>query len=218
VARPIATDETTGAFLGGLRLMAADGTTLDLADTPEHARALGQPTSGCGQRGGAFPPLRSVALIETGTHARCDAVLRSFRCGEAPAALRLLRSVGPGMLLLWDRGFHSYGMVRATLGRAAHFLGRTTGNVVLQPTEGLADGSCLAAIYPTPKARRRGEDGIGVRLIEHALDTPAGPGREQYRLITALLDERACPAERLATTYPQRWEIATALDEVKLHQ
>jgi hypothetical protein len=59
------------------------------------------------KKGGAFPQLRVVALIETGTHALCDAVLRPFRCGEAPAALRLRRSVGPGMLLLWDRGFHS---------------------------------------------------------------------------------------------------------------
>ena len=218
VAGPIATDETTGAFLGGLRLMAVDGTTLDLADTPENERAFGRPTSGRGERGGAFPQLRVVALIETGTHALCDAVLRPCRCGEAPAALRLLRSVGPGMLLLWDRGFHSYELVRATLCREADVLGRARGNVVLQPTEVLADGSFLAAIYPTPKARRRGEDGIVVRVIEYALDTPAGPGREKYRLITSLTDERAFPAERLATTYHERWEIETALDEVKVHQ
>ena len=159
-----------------------------------------------------------IALIETGTHALCDVVLRPFRYGEAPAALRLLRSVGPGMLLLWDRGFHSYEMVRATRGREAHFLGRTKGNVVLQPTEVLADGSFLASIYPTPKARRRGEHGIAVRVIEYALDSPAGPGTEKYRLITSLTDERACPAEQLAATYHERWEIETALDEVKVHQ
>ena len=53
---------------------------------------------------------------------------------------------------------------------------------------------------------------------EYALDTPAGPGREKYRLITSLLDERAFPAEQLAATYHERWEIETALDEVKVHQ
>src|ERR671929_1057203 len=41
VARPIAAARTRGAFLGGLRLMAIDGTTLDVADTPENARAFG---------------------------------------------------------------------------------------------------------------------------------------------------------------------------------
>jgi hypothetical protein len=218
VAGPIATREMRGAFLGGLRLMAVDGTTLDLADTTENERAFGRPTTARGSQRGAFPQVRVVALIETGTHAICDAVLRPCRCGEVPAALRLLRSIGPGMLLLWDRGFHSYEMVRATLAREAHVLGRTKGNVVLQPTEMLADGSFLATIYPTPRARRRGEDGLTLRVIEYALDSPAGPGREKYRLITSLLDARAFPAEQLAATYHERWEIETTLDEVKVHQ
>jgi hypothetical protein len=218
VAGPRATPATRGAFLGGLRLMAVDGTTLDLADTAENERAFGRPTTARGSKRGAFPQVRVVALIETGTHAICDAVLRPCTRSEAPAALRVLRSVGPGLLLLWDRGFHSYEMVRATLAREAQFLGRTKGNVVLQPTEVLADGSFLAAIYPTPRARRRGEHGIVLRVIEYALDSPAGPGREKYRLITSLLDDRAFPAAQLAATYHERWEIETTLDEVKVHQ
>lgn len=218
VAGPLATPRTAGAFLGGLRLMAIDGTTLDVADTPDNERAFGRPTTGRGTKSGAFPQPRVVALIETGTHAICDAVLRPYRCSEAPAGLRLLRSVGPGLLLLWDRGFHSYAMVRATRAHEAHFLGRTKSNVVFTPTEILADGSFLASIYPSPTARRRGKDGIELRVIEYALDTPAGPGREKYRLITSLLDERAFPAEQLAATYHERWEIETTLDEVKVHQ
>jgi hypothetical protein len=216
VACPIATARTGGAFLGGLRLMAIDGTTIDVADTPENERAFGRPTTGRGV--GACPQIRVLALIETGTHVLCDAVIRPFGSGEVPTALRLLRSVGPGMLLLWDRGFHSYEMVRATLQREAQFLGRTKRNIVLRPTEILPDGSFLARIYPSPTARRRDEDGIEVRVIEYALDTAAGPGREQYRLITSLLSERAFPAEQLAATYHERWEIETTLDEVKVHQ
>src|SRR6266702_3273654 len=34
--------------------------------------------------------LRLMALIETGTHALCDVVVRPFRCAEQPAGLRLL--------------------------------------------------------------------------------------------------------------------------------
>ncbi len=86
---------------------------------------------------------------------------------------------------------------------------------MLRPTEVLTDGSFLAQLYPAPTARRRNEPGIERRVIEDALDTPAGPGRETYRLITALLDEHACPAELLAATYHERWEIETALDEVR---
>src|SRR5215213_8213759 len=168
VARPIATARTGGAFLGGLRLMAIDGTTLDVADTPENDRAFGRPTTGRGI--GAFPQVRVLALIETGTHAICDAVIRPFRSAEVPTALRLLGSVWPGMLLLWDRGFHSYDLVRATLERQAHCLGRTTRNIVLRPTEILTDGSFLARIHPSPEARRRDQQGIEVRVVEYALD------------------------------------------------
>jgi hypothetical protein len=216
VARPIATARTRGAFLGGLRLMAIDGTTLEVADTPANERAFGRHTTGRGAS--AFPQLRVLALIETGTHVICDVVIRPVRSGEVPTARRLLRSVGPGMLLLWDRGFHSYELVGATLDRQAHFLGRTKRNVVLRPTEVLTDGSFLARIYPSPAARQRDEQGIALRVVEYTLDTPAGPGRETYRLITSLLDEQAFPADHLATTYHERWEIETALDEVKVHQ
>lgn len=216
VAQPIATMRTQAAFLGGLRLMAIDGTLIDVADTPANERAFGRPTTGRGA--GAFPQIRVLALIETGTHVICDAIIRPCRSGEVPTALRLLRAVGPGMLLLWDRGFHSYEMVRTTLEQQAHFLGRTKRNIVLRPTEILTDGSFLAQIYPSPEARRRNEQGIELRVIEYALDTPAGPGRETYRLITSLLDERTFPAEQLAATYHERWEIETALDEVKVHQ
>src|SRR5437764_10633490 len=101
------------------------------------------------------------------------------------ATLRLLRSVGPDMLLLWDRNFHSFEMVRATLARQAHFLGRTKVSLVFTPTELLADGSFLARIYPSPTARRHDCHGITVRVIECALDTPAGPGQDKYRLVTS---------------------------------
>jgi hypothetical protein len=220
VAGPIATPETPSAFLGGLRLMAIDGSTLDVGDTPENARAFGRPAThrGATASPGAFPQLRLVALIETGTHALCDVVLRPFHGGEAPAGRHLVRSVGPGMLVLWDRGFHSYEMVRRVLAREAHFLGRTKANVVLPVERVLPDGSYLSTLYPTSTARRRRQDGIVVRVVEYALDTPAGPGKERYRLVTSLLDHRAFPADVLATTYHERWEVETTLDEVKVHQ
>ncbi len=145
-------------------------------------------------------------------------MLRPFRGGEVPAARHLLRSVEKGMLLLWDRGFYGYDLLRRTLARGAQFLGRTKTNVVLPPETVLADGSFLSTIYPSPAARRRRQDGIVVRVVEYALDTAAGPGKERYRLVTSLLDHRAFPADVLATTYHERWEIETALDEVKVHQ
>ena len=58
--------------------------------------------------------LRLVMLVEAGTHLLTDALLCPYRMGERVRALRLLRSVTAEMLLMWDRGLHSYKMVRAT--------------------------------------------------------------------------------------------------------
>ena len=216
VAGRLANPDTPGAFLHSLRLRAVDGTTLEVAETSANLRAFGRLR---GRRGvSGFPQLRVVALIETGNHALCDVVLRPCRAAETPAGRRLLRSIGPGMLLLWDRNFHSFEMIRGVRARGADCLGRAKTNLVFEPTEVLADGSFLAAVYPTPYDRLRRRGGIPVRVIEYALDTPAGPGRERYRLITSLLDERTFPAEQLARAYHERWEVETTLDEVKVHQ
>ena len=39
----------------------------------------------------------------------------------------------------------------------------------------------------------------------------------RYRLITTILDHVKAPAEELAALYHERWEIETALDELKTH-
>jgi hypothetical protein len=219
LAGPAAPPELPGAFLFGLRLMAIDGSTLDLPDTPANARAFGRPTTGRGEKVGAFPQLRLVWLVEAGTHVLCDLILRPYRAGEAPAARRLLRSVGPGMPPMGDRGLHSYEMIRGTHARRAELLGRVGKAIVLAPEELLRDGSFLAFVYPSPPHRRRRQAGILVRVIEYAIDGPARPGREaRYRLITSLLDPGRYPAATLAAEYRQRWEVESTADEVKVHQ
>ncbi len=82
VCRPLATATTPGAFLFGLRLLALDGTTLDLADTPANVRVFGRQP---GPRGtSAWPRVQVVALSECAlaadevtTHQRPAIPLRS---------------------------------------------------------------------------------------------------------------------------------------------
>jgi len=219
LAGPAAPPNLPGAFRFGLRLMAIDGSTLDLPDTPANACAFGRPTTNRGEQAGAFPQVRLVWLVEAGTPVLCDLVLRPYRAGEAPAARRLLRSVGAGMLVMWDRGLHSYEMLQDTRDRGADFLGRVGKAIVLAPEELLRDGSFLAFVYRSPTHRRKRLDGLLVRVIEYAIDDPARPGRrERYRLVTSLLDPQQAPAAALAAEYHQRWEVESAADEVKVHQ
>lgn len=75
---------------------------------------FGYPGTRPGSRA-AFPKVRLVLLIEAGTHLIFDALMCPYRIGERVRVQKLLRSVGADMLLMWDRGLHSYAMVQATL-------------------------------------------------------------------------------------------------------
>ena len=217
VCRPLATPATPGAFLFGLRLVAIDGTREDVPDTPANERVFGRHRT---QRGpAAFPQLVGVYLVECGTHTIVDAGFWPGRTSERVGALRLLRSVGPGMLVLWDAGLHSFEMAQRTRARDAHFLGRVPSGVRLIPIHVCSDGSSWAYLYPGTDTKRRGAVRLLVRIVEYALTDPGRPGcGEVRRLMTSLLDPTSAPALDLIDAYHERWESELTIDEVDTHQ
>lgn len=175
LVRPMATMETIGAFLNGLRVVVIDGTTFDIPDSDANSRVFGRPSTRPGTTA-AFPKVRLVMLIEAGTHLIFDALMCPYRMGERVRALKLLRSVGSGMLLMWDRGLHSYAMVQTTLVKGCDYLGRIPANVKFLVEDPLADGSYLSWIYPPAKLRKKGYQPIQVRVIEYTIEHPDQPG------------------------------------------
>jgi hypothetical protein len=209
-----ATKQTAGAFLCGLRLMSIDGSLLDVPDSDNNARVFGYPGSRRGTRA-AFPKARLVLLIESGTHLIIDALVSPYSMGERKRALKLLRSVGPQMLLMWDRGLHSYRMVDSALKQKAHILGRVPAHVKFEVLKTFDDGSYLSWIAPDRKSKKKGATRIKVRVIEYVIEVD---GEEiTYRLITDLMDINKFPALVLAQEYHSRWEVENTLDELKTH-
>ncbi len=217
VCRPMATPDTPGAFLFGLRLMALDGTVEDVPDTAANVAAFGRHP---GDRGdSAFPQVQAVYLVECGTHAIVDAGFWPCQTSERVGGRRMLRSVTADMLVMWDRGFHDFDMFRAVLHRHAHALGRLPAHVKPKHIRTLPDGSYLAYIYPSDYQRRKHGEHLLLRIIEYTITAPALPGfGEIHRLATTLLDHRSCPALDLACCYHERWEIELVIDEVDDHQ
>jgi hypothetical protein len=217
VCRPMATPKTPGAFLFGLRLMAIDGTVEDVPDTPQNARVFGRQH---GSRGdSAFPQVRGVYLVECGTHAVVDAGFWPYDTCERVGALRLLRSVVPGALVMWDRGLHDFDMFVGVRQRGGQALSRLPSNVKPQRIRTLADGSYLADLRPSEYQRRKRGERLRVRIIEYTITDPTLPGYgERHRLVTTLLDAEACPALDLVCAYHERWEIELVIDEVDTHQ
>ena len=217
VCRPLATPATPGAFLGRWRLMALDGKQLDVPDTPANARAFGRP--GASRGTSAWPQVQVVALTECGTHAVCDAGVWPHDHSEHAAARRLLRSVGPDVVLTWDRGLHSFDLVAAARARGAHVLGRLPAGVQPEVVQALRDGTHLVRLRPGDRRRRRAGAAVLARLLASTLDDPARPGhRQAHRLLTSLLNPRRAAATALVLAYHARWEEELVFDELDTHQ
>ena len=216
---PLATPATLGAFWRDWRLVSMDGTTLDVADTAENVAAFGRPGSGRGEGVAAFPQLRVVGLAECGTHAMFAAAMGGCPTGETTLARELIGAMGPGMLVLADRGFYGFKLWQAAQATGADLLWRTKSNHRLGVDERLDDGSYVSKLYEIANFKRRGE-GVPVRVVEYNLEDPGRPQAEgtRYRLLTTILDHERAPAAELAACYAERWEFESALDELKAHQ
>jgi len=68
---------------------------LDTADTAENEKALGRSESGRGSS--AFPKIRFVALLESGTHVLCRARIGPYRTHEIDLAREVLPALQKGM-------------------------------------------------------------------------------------------------------------------------
>jgi hypothetical protein len=215
VARPLAAKDTVGCWLAGRRLVAIDGTCLDLADTPANDEFFGRPGVMKGERS-AFPQARVVALGECGTHAMFDAVIGAYTTPETVLSAELVGRLKRGMLCIADRGFYSFEAWQKASSTGADLLWRVKDNLKLDTVKDLPDGSWLAEVFHSTADRHRRQP-TTVRVIEYTINDgrePLGP----VRLITTIVDHRKAPALALAGAYTQRWEIETAFDELKTHQ
>jgi hypothetical protein len=213
VCRPVAAGDTRGAFYRRWRVAAIDGTSFDLPDTGANVEVFGRPArSGRGEPQVGYPQARMVGLVECGTHVVFDAAIGPLRSGEHALAHQVLPSLGPGMLLLADRGFYSVALWRRAAATGAELLWRVPKHVVLPVVQQLPDGSYLSEVFDQTDCRHA-RAGLRVRAIEYTLAGHDGV----YRLITTILDPSQAPAHELAALYAQRWEFESTLDEIKTH-
>jgi Insertion element 4 transposase N-terminal/Transposase DDE domain len=217
VAAPLGGPDTAGVWLAGRRMVAIDGTCLDVADTAANDAFFGRPGVNKGEKA-AFPQARLVGLAECGTHAVFAAKIGAYHDSEATLCEGLLDALAEDMLLLADRGFFSYALWRKAAGTGADLLWRVRvgGRGAPGPAHvrDLGDGSWLAHL-------RQSTDHVSEPMLARVIDYTLDDGRENptvYRLFTTMLDPLEAPADQLALAYAQRWEIESVFDELKTHQ
>jgi len=148
-------------------------------------------------------------LLELGTRAPFAWCAGPYKESEQTQAKELLSNMGPGMLLLADRGYTGFPLWFRAKKTGADLLWRARSQPQFPVKETYEDGSWRSVF------RGKGTDNTcEVRVIDYTLKQEDAT---IYRLVTTMLDPKEAPADKLAALYHERWEIETAYDEVKTH-
>jgi hypothetical protein len=213
-AGPLISDgeDPSAVTLAGMTVPAADGTLVNLADTPENRKAFG--SAGTADGTGPFPQLRIVALTARAGRAIIGAVLGSCRAGEQTLLKRLVRRrpfLFSGRVTCFDRCFPGHPLVAAIREAGGHVVARASAALSL-PVDGggrLPGGSRLSWLN-APSGKK--EDRIRIRVCEHNAVMPGPDGQERVpetcTLITTILDWEAAPADRVRDACVARWSAS----------
>ena len=202
VAGPIADPGEPGMRWRGLLLCALDGFQVRVPDTPANRKYFG--SSGTADNSSPFPQVRAVILTAAGTKGTLGMEFGPSCDGEQTLTRRLVRSrpglFGEGRLILMDRNFPGFALIKAIREQGAHLLMRVKSDIALPLVAALPDGSYASFLSD-------GACCIPVRVVEYDVTVPGrgGAGDELYALATTLTDWQAYPAAELAACYPDRW-------------
>lgn len=222
VAKPVATLDTAGAFLGIWRKMSIDGLEWDVPDTAANAAGFGYPGTGDGGKA-AFPKVRVVTIVECASHAPVLAALGpcvSKGSGEQSLARELYPRLEEDWLLIADRNFYNWEDWCTAADTGAALLWRVKADLALAPLEFLTDGSYLSVLV-NPKvkgaarrkivdAARAGEDldprrARYARVVEYEVPDRAGAGKDELiALVTTITDLRHAPGSRARGRVPRK--------------
>lgn len=224
VLRPLADiARHPAAFHRGLRLLAMDGTRLNLRNTPAiNAQAI---KNRCGKGSGvpAFAHMLGVVLVELGLHQPLAAAFGWQGEGELTLARKIFsrHRLPQRSLLLADRLFGTPLLIlelrEALEPSGSHLLMRVKANIKVIRERQLTDGSWLVNVKVVDPTTRCQLGTLRLREIHATIHYAGGEKPMAMRLWTTLLDEAEHPAAELVELYATRWEEELFFRELKSH-
>jgi len=203
----------SSAGYAGLRVLAIDGTRLSLPPGQALIDAFGTPANQHGPAPVAMAGL--VQLWDVGANAPVDFALTGCDFHERTQAFDLFAQVGPGDLLIGDRGYPSFAIYRALCRRRTRFLLRCSQRSCKEVIDFIASGADEAVVRFVCRdlagKRIAGTPAIPIRLLRIPL-----PNGQNEILATNLWQQRGHDRMALADLYTRRWTIETAFREMKV--
>jgi hypothetical protein len=196
-----------------LLVLALDGTTFKVPDSPQNRRRFGLPGASRGRA--AFPQMRALFLISTKLRFILGAVFAPYGRAEVTLALRMLAWIPCGALVVLDRNFNSWLFLLGVRDLGSHFLIRARRGMVGKILEVLGPGDHLV-LMKIPRALRRKCPGLPKTVVLR--EVSARVKGKPFRYFTSLLDPALYAAAEIVRLYAERWQEETALDEIKTHQ
>lgn len=196
------------------RVYAIDGTKKNLPASDELSDFFEAPHHA------HFPQMSTGVLFDVLAKLPLNYMRAPFNTPERDMALELLQELGPGDLLLLDRGFPGYRFFHAIIAQGADFLVRLPQNGLFLEaraflTQGKRDGKIT--ISP-PAALRRAHPNetfppLTLRLVKVAL-----PGSAPDAVfISTLLDSKKYPRRAFRNLYHHRWSEEEFFKTIKEH-
>ena len=193
----------------GLRLVAADSTTLRLPNWLENTEAFGLQWDSSGQ---FFVLARGLGLFAAASRLMLHATLAPFATSERALLVGLLQHLAPDDLLLLDRGFHAVWLFALFQQRGLPFLARIDQCGWPEVVAFLRSGEPERVIHrpvsghSRGKARHAGAE-LSLTTVSFRLIRVVLPNGHLEVLATSLTDAATYPAAEFCALYHARWTI-----------
>lgn len=195
----------------GFRTLAVDGSTTQLIETPDIVDHFGLFND-------SIPLARVSQMFDVLNNITVEALIGPMAAGEREYAACHFKKIGPGDLILLDRGYPAFWLFALIVSRYADFCARMPVGVWNVVNEFVASGQTEQIIDLAPcdsaikecQARNLPIDSIKVRLLRIDLDSG-----EVEVLITTLLDTNCYPYSDFKALYHQRWPVEEDYKVVK---
>jgi hypothetical protein len=198
----------------GFRVYAIDGTKKNLPDSEELRDFFEAPHHA------HFPQMITGVLFDVLAKLPLNYMRAPFNTPEREMALALLWELGPGDLLLLDRGYPGYQMFHAVIAQGADFLVRLPKDGLFQEARAVLarnkrDGKIT--VYPPKKLLRehphKNYPPLTLRIMVVSLPGTA----EDAVFLTTLLDSKKYPRRALRNLYHCRWSEEEFFKTIKEH-
>jgi len=198
----------------GFRVYAIDGTKKNLPDREELRDFFEAPHHA------HFPQMITGVLFDVLAKLPLNYMRAPFNTPEREMALVLLQELGPGDLLVLDRGYPGYQMFHAVIKQGVDFLVRLPKDGLFQEARAfLARGKRDGKITVSPPQKFVRENPpenyppLTLRIVVVSLPGAA----EDAVFITTLLDSKQYPRRALRNLYHYRWSEEEFFKTIKEH-